>query len=61
VVFIAQREDAQKFAPFEAVDPVFAQTLREVNAHGVEVHAYICRVSTECIEINRELPVDLEA
>jgi len=61
VVFIAQREDALKFAPFEAVDPVFAQTLREVNAHGVEVHAYVCRVSTECIEINRELPVDLEA
>jgi len=58
VVFIAQREDAQKFAPFEAVDPTFAQTLREVNAKGVEVHAYGCQVSTEGIEINRELSVD---
>jgi sugar fermentation stimulation protein A len=59
VVFIAQREDAQKFAPFEAVDPVFAQVLREVNTKGVEVHAYVCQVSTERIEINRELLVDL--
>jgi sugar fermentation stimulation protein A len=59
VVFIAQREDAQKFAPFEAVDPAFAQVLREVNTKGVEVHAYGCQVSTEGIEINRELLVDL--
>jgi sugar fermentation stimulation protein A len=58
VVFIAQRDDARKFAPNEAVDPAFAQTLREVNAKGVEIHAYGCHVSTEHIEINRELPVD---
>jgi sugar fermentation stimulation protein A len=61
VVFIAQREDAQKFAPFEAVDPAFSQTLREVHAKGVEVHAYVCHVTTESIEINQELPVDLTA
>ncbi|MDT8381803.1 MAG: DNA/RNA nuclease SfsA [Brevefilum sp.] len=59
VVFIAQREDAKKFAPFEVVDPAFAQTLREVHAKGVEVHAYGCHVSTESIEINQELPVDI--
>ncbi|HEY9122457.1 MAG TPA: DNA/RNA nuclease SfsA, partial [Brevefilum sp.] len=61
VVFIAQREDALQFAPFEAVDPAFSQTLREANAKGVEVHAYVCCVSTERIEINRELPVLLGA
>jgi len=61
VVFIAQREDALKFAPFDEIDPSFAETLREANAKGVEIHAYGCQVSTESIKINQELPVDLAA
>lgn len=61
VVFIAQREDTLKFAPFEAVDPAFAEILRKVNGKGVEVHAYRCQVNTERIEIVHELPVELSA
>jgi len=61
VMFIAQREDAQKFSPFKAIDPAFAQVLREVNAKRVEVHAYGCQVSTERIKILKELPVVLTA
>ena len=56
VVFIAQREDAQRFMPFEAVDSNFAQTLRQVNAQGVEIHAYNCAVSVESIAIKDEIP-----
>lgn len=59
VVFIAQREDARKFAPFEEIDPDFAETLRQVKWKGVEIHAYRCQVSTEHVEIVQELPVDL--
>ena len=58
-VFVAQREDALRFAPFKAVDPEFAQTLQEVHRAGVEVHACRCAVSLQNIEILEEIPVDL--
>lgn len=60
-VFIAQREDALKFAPFEEIDPDFAKVLRQINDVGVEIHAYRCNVSTELIRIAEEIPVDLHA
>jgi len=58
-VFIAQRGDAQRFAPYAAIDLAFAETLSKVNLSGVEVHAYRCDVSLEGIKIAGEIPVDL--
>jgi len=58
-VFIAQREDALTFAPYEAIDPEFADALRHAVENGVEVHAYRCAVSTERVEIAEEIPVVL--
>jgi sugar fermentation stimulation protein A len=58
-VFIAQRPDAERFAPFEAVDPAFAETLRRVQGSGVEVHAYRCDVRLEAITIAEEIPLNL--
>ena len=59
VVFVAQREDALQFAPYEAIDPGFAATLREVRAAGVEVHAYRCAISLQAIKIAEAIPVNL--
>lgn len=59
VVFIAQRDDMVGFIPFDEVDPLFGETLRQVHAQGVEVHAYRCTVSPEKIEIAEEIPVKL--
>lgn len=59
VVFVAQREDARSFTPFERIDPDFAAELRRVSAAGVEVHAYRCAVSTEEVVIAEEIPVSL--
>ena len=59
VVFVTQREDAHWFAPFEDIDPDFAQTLRQVREQGVTVHAYRCQVSLEGVEISAEIPVKL--
>ena len=56
-VFIAQREDARRFAPYEAIDPAFAAELAEVQAAGVEVYAYRCAVRTEEVRIAEEIPV----
>ena len=59
VVFIAQREDAQRFAPFERIDPDFAAELRRVSELGVEVHAFRCNVSTIEVVIAEEILVNL--
>jgi sugar fermentation stimulation protein A len=61
VVLIAQREDMVRFMPFDEVDPLFGETLRQVHKHGVEIHAYRCRVNPELIEIAEEIPVDLSS
>lgn len=59
VVFIAQRGDAECFSPYEAVDPAFAETLRQVHRAGVAIHAYRCDVSLDEIRIAAEIPVAL--
>ncbi|HHB90453.1 MAG TPA: DNA/RNA nuclease SfsA [Anaerolineae bacterium] len=59
VVFIIQRGDAVAFAPAAAVDPLFAQTLAQVAAAGVEVRAYVCRVDLEEIVLDHPVPVRL--
>jgi len=59
VVFIVQREDATAFAPAAAVDPIFAQTLAQARAAGVEVRAYACRVTMASITLAQSIPVML--
>ncbi|WP_406677752.1 DNA/RNA nuclease SfsA [Moorella sp. ACPs] len=59
VVFIIQREDALIFAPNEATDPLFARTLREAAAAGVEVYAYRCRIGPEAACVDAAVPVKL--
>jgi sugar fermentation stimulation protein A len=58
-VFVAQRGDALTFAPYEAIDPEFAEALRHAVENGVEVHAYRCAVSTERIEVAEEITIHL--
>jgi len=59
VVFVIQRSDARAFAADEQTDPVFAATLSEAAAAGVDVRAYTCRVSHKTISIMDEIPVKL--
>ncbi len=59
VVFIVQRPDACAFAPAAAVDPLFAQTLAQAAAAGVEVRAYACQVDMTEIRLDRAIPVSL--
>lgn len=61
VVFVIQRPDATAFAPHETADPAFADALRAAAAAGVEVHAYICDVSTTCISLKTAVAVQLSA
>ena len=59
VVFIIQREDATSFQPAASIDPVFTQILIESADAGVEVRAYICRVTMTEILLDRAVPVSL--
>ena len=59
VVFVVQREDAESFAPNDGADPVFGEALRRAHAAGVEVYAYLCRVSTEEVTLGKPIPVSL--
>ena len=60
VVFIAQRGDAECFSPYEAIDPEFAETLRQVHQAGVAVRAYRCDVSLDEIRIAAEIPFQVQ-
>ena len=60
VIFIIQRPDAIAFAPNEAADPVFSETLQKAANQGVEVRAFRCSVSLHEITITGEIPVYLD-
>ncbi len=59
VAFVVQREDVLAFAPNEAADPAFAETLRLATESGVEAYAFKCAVSHTEIRIVGDVPVRL--
>jgi sugar fermentation stimulation protein A len=59
IVFVAQRPDAQRFAPNDDADPAFGAALRAAADAGVGVYAWTCAVSPHTIALDSQLPVDL--
>jgi len=58
VCFMVQREDAEAFGPWEAIDPAFAEALRQAAGAGVEVYAWRLRVRPgEEIGLGPMLPI----
>ncbi len=57
VVFVVQRDDADRFAPHDEADPAFGAALRRAAQAGVEVHAFRCHVSREAIHLTAAIPV----
>ncbi|MDU9047372.1 MAG: DNA/RNA nuclease SfsA [Candidatus Electrothrix sp. Rat3] len=51
VLFCVQRADGQCFAPARHIDPVYAETLVEVQKQGVQVLAYRAEVNPEEVRI----------
>ena len=56
-VFVIQREDARACAPHDDADPAFGLALRDAVAAGVEVYAYVCRVTRRKIRLAHAVPV----
>lgn len=60
VVFVVQRPDVERFAPFRDVDPAFADLLGRVQAAGVRVHAFTTAFDPPHYWLReRALPIDL--
>ncbi len=59
VVFVIQREDAERLIPDEESDPRFCETLRRAVDGGVEALAYRCSVTRSEIAIHGRVPVVL--
>jgi len=57
--FCVQREDADSVRAARHIDRVYADTLAEVAAEGVELIAYQARLGPEEIKLARRLPVVL--
>jgi sugar fermentation stimulation protein A len=55
--FCVQRDDVTEVRPADAIDPVYGRTLREAMAAGVEVVAYVARMSPEEARLYRRVPV----
>ena len=56
LVFVIQME-AERFDVARDIDPAYAAALRRARAAGVEVYAYVCRLSPEEVAVEREVPV----
>lgn len=59
MLFCVSRGDAERFAPAESIDPVYARTLRRAAGRGIEVLAYACRVGPSRVTLRRPLVVEL--
>lgn len=58
--FCVQHSGIERVAPAAAIDPLYAKTLREAVAAGVEVLAYGADISDQEITLRRRLPFSLD-
>jgi sugar fermentation stimulation protein A len=59
VLFVVQRDDAQRFTPYNKADSAFARTLRQAAQMGVSVLAWRCQVNLERIALSEPIPIEL--
>ena len=57
LIYCVQRASAEKVAPADRFDPVYAGALRQAVANGLEVYAYRAELKPDAFFLNRSLPV----
>jgi len=57
MLYVVQREDAERFAPATHIDLAYAQTFRRAQQAGVKIIVYRARVSPEEILLDSSLPL----
>ncbi len=58
-VFVIQMDAAKWLEPNDRTHPAFGQALREAAGAGVQVHAFLCRVTPDALELADRVPVRL--
>lgn len=58
--FCVQHSGVKQVAPAAGIDPLYAETLKEAVARGVEVLAYDCVLSPEEIRLNNSVAFQLD-
>lgn len=56
LVYVIQM-DAERFDVARDIDPAYDRAFRHALAAGVESYAYVCRISTEEVVIDRPVPI----
>lgn len=59
VLFLVQMKGMKSFSPNEETDPGFSETLRKASENGVKVLCYECRVTSDSLELGKEVQVKL--
>lgn len=60
MLFVAQRDDGDRFVTADDLDPAYGAALRRAEAAGVEVMAWACRMAPDEIAVERPLERPLE-
>ncbi|MEF9998303.1 MAG: A/G-specific adenine glycosylase [Lachnospiraceae bacterium] len=60
IVFVIQMEGVRYFTPNVDTHRVFGEVLKKAKAAGVHILAYDCKVTSDTLTINKEVPVVLE-
>ena len=59
MLYLVQREDCRVFSVAGDIDPAYAAALVAAREAGVEVLCRSCRLTTDAIELDRAVPLDL--
>ena len=60
VIFVVQMQNATAFYPNVATDPAFAKALQQAKGEGVEIFAYLTKVTENSIVIDRKIEVFID-
>jgi sugar fermentation stimulation protein A len=56
MLFVVQREDVDKFAPAEKIDPEYARLLKKAHQHNIDVLIYQCSLTINQVLISLPIP-----
>ena len=60
IIFIIQMKGVRAFGPNRKDHPDFAEALKAAKTAGVEILAFDCRVSEDCLVCDQKIPVWLD-